>query len=174
MAAKAFWPLGSGMGTFVPVYGIFEQPEDVHLNFYVNHAHNDLLEVWLEAGVAGLAFIGAFVLWLLRRIYVLWWRNASTGFRETDLLLARAASIAVLLLLMHSLVDYPLRTGAMMTLFAFVCALTIEPLAPGEREQTGRPGRRSIRPSQPISRPSTRSRAAERWGEDIEWPDAWS
>src|SRR5260370_32164812 len=54
-AATAYMPLGSGMGTFVPVYATFERPEDTFGSAYVNHAHNDVLEVWLEAGVAGAA-----------------------------------------------------------------------------------------------------------------------
>ena len=49
-AAKAYMPLGSGMGTFVPVYGMFEKPEDALLDAYVNRAHNDVLELWLEFG----------------------------------------------------------------------------------------------------------------------------
>ena len=28
---------------------------------YVNHAHNDVLEVWLETGVLGLVLMGLFV-----------------------------------------------------------------------------------------------------------------
>ena len=45
-------PVGAGLGTFVPVYAMFEKPEQVSL-FYVNRAHNDVLELWLETGVAG-------------------------------------------------------------------------------------------------------------------------
>ena len=52
-AAKAFMPFGSGVGTFVPVYARFERPEDALLDTYANRAHNDILEVWLEAGVRG-------------------------------------------------------------------------------------------------------------------------
>ena len=44
-----------------------------------------------------------------------------------DLLLARAATITIALLLAHSFVDYPLRTNALMGLFAFCCALLVAP-----------------------------------------------
>ena len=50
-AAKAYMPFGSGLGTFVPVYQMFEKPSDVAVA-YANHAHNDLLEVWLETGAS--------------------------------------------------------------------------------------------------------------------------
>ena len=57
-AAKAYLPFGSGFGTFVPVYALFEKPEDALLNTYVNRAHNDIAEVWLEGGVAAAAPYG--------------------------------------------------------------------------------------------------------------------
>ena len=65
-SAKAYMPLGSGLGTFVPVYAIFEKPGDTALNSYVNRAHNDVLELWLETGVLGLVLMGLFVIWLAR------------------------------------------------------------------------------------------------------------
>ena len=40
-AARAYMPIGSGLGTFVPVYAMFEKPEDTFADAYVNHAHND-------------------------------------------------------------------------------------------------------------------------------------
>ena len=51
-AAKAYMPFGSGVGTFVSVYPGFEPAHDAISNVYANHAHNDLLEVWLEGGVS--------------------------------------------------------------------------------------------------------------------------
>ena len=64
-------PIGSGLGTFVPVYAMFEKPEDASPT-YVNHAHNDILEVWLETGVLGLVLMGLFVVWLVRRSVEIW------------------------------------------------------------------------------------------------------
>jgi hypothetical protein len=49
-AAKAFLPVGSGFGTFQAVYMMYDRPE-VLLTSYVNHAHNDWAELWLEGGV---------------------------------------------------------------------------------------------------------------------------
>jgi len=39
--------------------------------------------------------------------------------------LARAGSLVVAMILVHSAVDYPLRTVAMTSLFAFACALLV-------------------------------------------------
>ena len=57
-------PLGAGLGTFVPVYAMFEKPEKLSL-FYVNRAHNDVLELWLETGVLGLILMVLFAIWLV-------------------------------------------------------------------------------------------------------------
>ena len=57
-AAIANMPIGSGMGTFVPVYAMFEKPQDAS-PAYVNHAHNDILEVPARDGRAGTSSYGA-------------------------------------------------------------------------------------------------------------------
>src|SRR5262249_54333300 len=37
-AAEAVMPFGAGLGTFVPVYAMFERPQDLMMGIYVNHA----------------------------------------------------------------------------------------------------------------------------------------
>jgi len=184
-AAKAYFPIGSGVGTFVPVYTTFERPADAFVHFYVNHAHNDFLEMWLESGVAGLVLLGLFLFWLVRRSAEIWRRPLPDG-REIDRMLAKAAMVVIALLLAHSLVDYPLRTGAMMAIFAFACALLIKPspyAAVAPEGATTRKGMKPPReaqllplgtPSGPLPAADAPSRnAGERWGEDTEWPEEW-
>lgn len=120
-AIAANLPFGSGMGSFVGVYKMFEQPEAMELT-YVNHAHNDWLEVILETGVLGAALLVAFLAWFARAGWRVWRRGASAGVGAG---MARAAWLMVLLLLLHSFLDYPLRTPALMTVFAFACALLV-------------------------------------------------
>jgi len=60
-------------------------------------------------------------------LWEVWWTDACGG-RPVDQLLRRAASLSIVLLAAHSLVDYPLRTTALMAVFAFACGLLIEPL----------------------------------------------
>lgn len=127
-AAMAHLPLGSGLGTFVPVYGLFEQPNEALLDAFANRAHNDFLELCLETGVFGVLAVALFLAWLARTTFAIWLRPSPDG-EQIDLLLARAASIAVILLLLHSAVDYPLRTTALLTVGAFLCALMVAPLA---------------------------------------------
>lgn len=125
-AATAYMPWGSGLGSFVPVYQLFEPAQEIGLT-YANHAHNDLLEVWLETGITGPLVIGVFCTWLLRRAIALW--NSETELSGSlDLSLRRAAAIALALLLAHSLVDYPLRTTAIATVAAMLAAFLFPPL----------------------------------------------
>src|SRR5262249_49056699 len=188
-AAKAYMPLGSGMGTFPSVYPLFEKPQDALIDVYANRAHNDALELALEAGVVGLGFAMLFVAWLAIRSMKVWvGRDLSVS--GIDLSLARAATFVVALIIAHSLVDYPLRTGAIMGLLAFACGLLVEPL--GVEEKTSAPEQvRATRPRQPAIKeripagvvarqlrepPSlgdAKPQHAQRWGEDIQWPSEW-
>jgi O-antigen ligase len=127
-AAIAVMPFGAGLGAFVPVYAMFEMPRDLMIDSYANHAHNDFLELWLETGIVGPVLIGAFAIWFVLRLADVWQRSYREGL-EIDRSLARAATLIIALLAAHSLVDYPLRTGAMMAIMAFACALLIAPLS---------------------------------------------
>lgn len=125
-AAKAYFPLGSGLGTFVPVYGLFERPEGALVDTFANHAHNDFVELWLETGIVGLLLLGAFGLWFATQAVEIW-RRSPPDASAIDISLARAATLAILLIILHSAADYPLRTAAMMSVFAVCCAFMIPP-----------------------------------------------
>lgn len=128
-AAQTWLPLGSGIGSFDTVYRSVE-PLDRLGPLYLNQAHNDYLETWLEAGWPGAALIIAFLVWYGRRLWAAW--RAPTS-RERDF--QRAASIALLIMLVHSAVDYPLRTVFLAMMFA-VCAAILEKAGhPTERER---------------------------------------
>jgi O-antigen ligase len=193
-AAKTYMPFGSGMGTFVPVYGTLEKPEDALLDAYVNRAHNDVIELWLEAGAAGLVLMLLFLAWLGVASWKLW-RRAGAGASGIDLLLARGATLIVVLLLAHSFVDYPLRTSAMMAFMAFACGLLVAPPpgagsgASADRAETARskPAKRTSTraPEQPPRSPVPAAPApssssapsagapGEPWGHGIAWPEEW-
>jgi O-antigen ligase len=198
-AAKAYMPFGSGMGTFVPVYAGFEKPEDAMIDTYANRAHNDVLEVWLEAGAAGLVLMALFVAWLVMTSWKVWRREASVV--SIDLLLARAATLIAALLAAHSFVDYPLRTTGMMAFMAFACGLLVAaPAAAVEEaerksvvvrskareERAEWPAAPQPQPARspapaPASAPTASAIPAaappagggELWGQGIEWPEEW-
>lgn len=118
--AKSFAPLGSGLGTFREVYPWFEDLAVVGTTF-VNHAHNDLLELVIETGLPGLAVLGLFLRWFATRLKDLW---VSDGERNA---IASAAAIAIGAVLIHSLADYPLRTAAISGLFGLCAVLMCRP-----------------------------------------------
>lgn len=113
---KAFvdnFPLGTGLGTFESVYHRYEDPQQVTLA-YVNHAHNDYLEIALELGVGGILLIAGFLIWWALVTARMWMSTYGSPF-------GRAATIATGAILAHSIVDFPLRTAAISAVFA-VCA----------------------------------------------------
>lgn len=145
-ALRGYYLIGSGFGTFVPVFKSVEAPEDLSY-YFINHAHNDWLEVFLEGGIPAAILMALFVVWLLHRCFVIWFSRAFTqdaGGR----LLALSASFSAVLLLLHSTLDYPLRTTALMSVFGACCAF----LCPGPPEPEPVPRKGSSR-----SRSSRRS-----------------
>jgi O-antigen ligase len=126
-AIQRFLPLGSGIGSFQTVYMAAEPLNDVS-PIYFNHAHNDYLELLLETGLVGAALFAAFAVWLAARIARIWTSHGDD--------LGAACTLVILLLMAHSLVEYPLRTEALAVLFAFACA-TIAVWRPEARRQTG-------------------------------------
>ena len=119
-ATRAFLPLGAGLGTFRGVYRLYEDHDAVD-RVVTNHAHNDYLELALEMGIPGILLMLAFLAWWVATANAAWRSSASSPY-------ARAAAVASAALLFHSLVDYPLRTGALSAVFAMCLALmTIRP-----------------------------------------------
>ncbi len=111
--ALDFLPLGSGLGTFVPLYASYEQLEDI-TPFYLNHAHNDYLELLIEAGVLGSVVLGLF-LWA----NFLGVKRLGGHPERSVLLLLFMVPLAVVL---HSFVDYPIRTQAVACTLSVVLA----------------------------------------------------
>lgn len=127
-------PAGTGLGTFQNIYRLYDDPTRTDRAF-VNHAHNDYLEAALELGIPGLLLILGFFYWWGRRTLAVWRGN----FRGADL--ARAGSVAIAVVILHSVVDYPIRTAAISAVFAMACALLVP--------YTGRSGRRDDSDEEP-------------------------
>ena len=148
-AARHYGPLGSGFGSFVHALPQF-QTRATLIPQYVNHAHDDWLELGMEGGIPAALLMAAFVLgWLWRSAQA--WRAPRPGRASADarlqpdadplaVLLPRAAAIAVLLLLIHAAVDYALRTLAIEATLAILCAWLARAATPAaeSREQDAR------------------------------------
>ncbi len=114
--AGAHAPLGSGAGTFVPV---FEQAtsHELLMPSYVNHAHNEYVQWLLEAGVLALPAMGLALISLVAagRAFLRLTPPARTA--------GACALLALLVIAAHSLVDYPLRTQSMLTVAAALAGI---------------------------------------------------
>jgi O-antigen ligase len=135
-AAGDFMPFGSGLGSFRTVYQLYEKPDQVTPD-YVVHAHNDYAEVALELGLAGIVLMLAFLLWWVIAVWRAW-RTAETGP------FARAAAISSAAVLVHSLVDFPLRTAAISACFGMCLALLADSRAAPPKEKAQLRRRRHV------------------------------
>ncbi len=117
-AIQRFFPVGAGPGTFDEIYPPHQ--EVVHGRWIINHAHNDYLEWIVETGVFGLALI----LFGLGAYLAQWKRVWPRGLRWSKAnYIQIAAGISVLSILVHSGVDYNLRTPANAVFFAFFAGI---------------------------------------------------
>lgn len=102
-ALKQYWPVGFGLGGFEPAMLAFERLEFVDPRL-PNRAHNEYLEIGLEAGLLGYAMVAtaaALIVALAWRA----WRGAPGMHRQI------VFGLSVLIVIgLHSIVDYPLRS----------------------------------------------------------------
>jgi O-antigen ligase len=129
-AAQAYAPLGSGLGTFRQAYQPFEAADPRGpASAIVNHAHNDLLELWLEAGWILLPVAAV----LVGVLAMAAWRGLHRAESPAARLLHQAVAIAAAVPLLHSLVDYPLRTSAHLAVLGLLAGLLVAPAARATR-----------------------------------------
>jgi len=128
-------PLGAGVGSFVPVFEQGALAMSLR-DDYINHAHNEYLQWWLEAGwLALLAAVAAFAVLVAtgRKLMLRSPSDRATG---------AAALIGVGIVLVQSFVDYPLRTPALMTVAAALAGIAIaqaaKPRQDSSRQDAGR------------------------------------
>lgn len=121
-AARDYLPFGAGAGSFRQIYPRYEDQAQTSQEF-INHAHSDYAEVVLEYGVPGLLIAFATWLWFGRRVL------AHPGGH------GRAGAVIIGVILVHSLVDYPLRTAAIAMLAALAATML------DQSRQVGSPGK---------------------------------
>lgn len=111
-------PWGSGVGSFVPV---FEQAMPMALlrSEYINAAHNDFAQTWLETGIAGLVVATLLVAasgYALRAF-----QRKGVG----DRCLAWSAVLGMFPMVVHAYTDFALRTPAMMAVAALLFGVLV-------------------------------------------------
>lgn len=112
---------GVGLGAFSAAYAA--TPGNSITDAYVNHLHNDWIEVALELGVPGMVLMGGFLIMVgLDR-----WQVRFRAFEQSsDDRIARGCFAGGCAIFVHSLIDFPLRSTAnAATLAALISLLAI-------------------------------------------------
>ncbi|WP_438727194.1 O-antigen ligase family protein [Parasphingorhabdus sp. DH2-15] len=124
-----YFPIGSGIGTFDQAFRSQESLDIVGTHF-VNHAHNDYIEIIIENGVIGLLILAAMFIGLCRSAF-----DVVKHYYQQKLLdLPILAVMGLLVIALHSLVDYPLRSLALAAVGG-ACAAICLAAAKGEYRQ---------------------------------------
>ena len=115
-AALDFLPFGSGLGTYADV---FRRYQVEGLPGFVDHAHNDYAELFLELGVAGVAIAA-----LLGGAYLMRWAQLAPAWRQHGLgYLQVAAGIGMLAMLVHAWADFNFHIPANAIYFSFLAGV---------------------------------------------------
>jgi hypothetical protein len=132
-AAIAYWPWGSGWGTYDLAYPRF-QPAS--LAGYANHAHEDYVEMLLEGGIFFIVFAAAFA-WLVAdraRVLVKMARRDRKLNREA--MASAICGLGLLGFLLHSLVEFNMRIPANAILAALLAGVYLRPLSHKRRSNS--------------------------------------
>ncbi|MFC6434246.1 O-antigen ligase family protein [Novosphingobium resinovorum] len=116
-SAKRFWPIGAGVGSFDDVFQVDEALENVGPG-RAGRAHNDYLEVLIESGGLGGVLV---VSWIGTIFFAI-----SSGIRGSQNDGGKLAAAAIFTLLaFQSVLDYPLRSEAMLCVAGLMLAFLL-------------------------------------------------
>ncbi len=113
-----YWLTGVGPGNFQFVYPIYQK---FGSEIFVDHAHNDYIELLVEQGVIGLTLLSLpilFSLYFITKRIIRNRRLAESGIQI-------AALITLLAVLMHSFVDFIFQIPALVVYFYLFLALAL-------------------------------------------------
>ncbi|WP_430443176.1 O-antigen ligase family protein [Sphingorhabdus contaminans] len=110
--ANALFPVGSGPGGFPNAYSVFE-PNGLLDPSYLNHAHNDWLEIFVTHGALAISLIIATIGFLSYVAYCNFYRVQSSSR-----LLSFVGIATVVIAILGSIGDYPMRTPIISTIIA--------------------------------------------------------
>lgn len=111
--AATHWLFGTGFGSFEAVYRVYE-PTDLLLPAYVNHAHNDWLQLVIEGGLPAVLILCSFMVWGIRAV---WSVGVGPGARAERCVFWVAC---LTIIAAASIVDYPLRTPSFQATFVWL------------------------------------------------------
>ncbi|GGD49759.1 hypothetical protein GCM10011411_06960 [Aurantiacibacter arachoides] len=123
--ARDHFPFGVGFGAFEQAYRAIE-PVDLLSPHYLNQAHNDWVQVIIEGGLPGVLIVAA-ALVLIVLSTVRTWRERRTAKVGGALDTRWLGLFTIVMIILHSAVDYPLRTPSLMMVAAIAIALLVRP-----------------------------------------------
>lgn len=107
--AWKYFPVGSGVGSFVEVFQI-DEPYSLLQPTYFNHAHNDWLEVYMTMGLPGLLILAMAIYAIALATSHAFRASAGEG-RENPY--ARLGAVMIAIIAIGSIGDYPLRAPSL-------------------------------------------------------------
>lgn len=122
-AALDHFPVGVGFGNFQLIYPSYETA-GIIVSDYVNHAHNDYLELFLEGSLLAVLLIVCYFGFLAKKCF----KGDLTDIQT-------AAVLGISFLLVHSFADYPLRTLGLGVVFAVLNAILFSTHSKTEKNQ---------------------------------------
>jgi hypothetical protein len=122
----AYMPWGTGVGSYVEAYQVLEHEALLRPTFS-NHAHSELLEIALTAGVPGLALLALAGVGLVIGLARAFSARAAASPAAT---LRRLGLAMVVVLVTASASDYPVRTPIMSALLALAAVWATLEVAP--------------------------------------------
>ena len=104
------WLTGTGLGSFFSIWPIFENTTSLGEK-YITHVHNDYIELFLETGISFFILVVIFIALIVRN-------GLTNEFTQ-------AAVISIFSIMVHSFVDFPLRTMAISMAFILSAAIIL-------------------------------------------------
>jgi len=112
---EAFFPFGSGPGTFPDVYRLFQPMEQ---RGFINHTHNDYLELIFDTGLLGIAIITSFFFLFIKQ-----WKNIPSARRRSFRYIQAASRISLVLFLLHAIVEFNLHDVMNVLFFSLLAGI---------------------------------------------------
>jgi O-antigen ligase len=110
--------LGTGLGTFPIAY---TSGQTAFLNQFVNHAHNDYLEIAGDLGIPAALILFASIIFIL--VHTM--RSFLSGERDFDRIVALGCVGSIVAILLHSFADFNLYIPANALLFSAILGLAV-------------------------------------------------
>ena len=108
---------GSGLGTFVKIYPVYQGRP--YSGLMVDHAHNDYLELLAGAGMIGFSLM----IWFLASVIIAAWKRWRMRHSRFAIIHGAGCFAALTAMLLHCLVDFNFASGANALYFFSFCGL---------------------------------------------------